>query len=105
MSVFALDVDGTLDSSNGPIPTQRMVELRERGHTVVVVSESGAFPKTPEGESVFVRVVGKPRVNNLQDVMAAYPGQDLYLYISDNPADDQIAAAAGFSYMHPSHFR
>ncbi len=85
----------------------RLVELAGQGWTIVIVSPSGAFPKMPGLEaSIFQRYVNGPnRVDNLLAAKADHPNEEFYLYVSDNPGDDQVAASAGFAFMHPTHFR
>ena len=97
MVLVALDCDGTLDCSGGPIPVERVLGLDA---IVVVVSPSGACASLP-----FPKFVdGQTRGENLRKAKQAY-NQKLNIYVSDNPGDDQVAAQEGFTYIHPKDFR
>ena len=43
------------------------------------------------------------RLENLLSASLRYPSL-LYIYVSDNAGDDEIAKNAGFSYIHPKDF-
>lgn len=104
--LLACDVDGTLETSMGPVQISRLKDLQERGWTIVIVSESGNFPKDESGKPTFPRIVERgSRTNNLRAVRATFPGHEFYLYVSDNPGDEVLAGQAGFAYIHPAQFR
>jgi hypothetical protein len=96
--LLAFDVDGTLDSSAGPVPVARLHELAELAACrVVIVSPS---PARPPG---FWEVISDDRAGNLRAAAAEFPA-DLRLYVSDNE-DRDAAKAAGFSYVDRHDFR
>jgi hypothetical protein len=96
--LLAFDVDGTLDSSAGPIRVEFLHALAELPATrVVIVSPSAARPPG------FPEEIGADRAANLRAAAAAWPS-DLRLYVSDN-GDRDAAAAAGFSYVDRLDFR
>ena len=45
MALLCFDVDGTLDTGDGPIPVSVLHELNGMGHKVVIVSPSPLRPK------------------------------------------------------------
>lgn len=99
--LIALDCDGTLDVSNGPIPVSRIQELNIHPYIqIVVVSPSRYCVQLP-----FPRfVTGDTRLENLLAALAHYPSSIFNIYCSDNPGDDETARMAGFTYVHPKNF-
>lgn len=96
--LLAFDVDGTLDSSAGPVPVARLRQLATLpGCVVVLVSPSAARPPH------FVEYISDDREANLRAAAERYPSA-LGLYVSDN-GDREVARSAGFTYVDPSDFR
>ena len=101
--VVACDVDGTLDTSNGPVPVRRLLELQGYGAHVWIVSPS---EKRPAG---FREAIDSDRATNLRQVRLAEYAEDalagtfLYLYISDNK-DYDAARQTGFTYVEAAQF-
>jgi hypothetical protein len=96
--LLAFDVDGTLDSSAGPILVTRLHELAELPEVkIVIVSPSAARPPG------FWEIISDDRTANLRDAAAEFPA-DLRLYISDNE-DREFARQAGFTYVDRNDFR
>lgn len=101
--VFCFDVDGTLESSNGPVSVDALLKLEEKGHLVVIVSESPHYPRGLGDEPLFERIVERgSRAQNLLAVKEKYPGRNYY-YISDNQ-DQAQALEAGVIFMEPATF-
>lgn len=101
--VVACDVDGTLDTSSGPVPVRRLLELQGYGAHVWIVSPSGKRP------SSFREAVDGDRAANLRQVRLTEHAEDalagtfLYLYVSDNK-DYDAARQTGFSYIEAAQF-
>ena len=100
MILIAFDCDGTLDSSDGPIPVSRLYELNIPPYIqIVIVSASPFCVRLP-----FPRFVSEnTRLENLLTAAIRYPST-LNLYISDNTGDDMVAKMAGYIYCHPKNF-
>jgi hypothetical protein len=102
-TVIAFDVDGTLDSSQGPVPVLRLTELRGYGFHIWIVSPSSNRP------GGFEEAVTGERVANLRQVRIEELSRDplagtfVYLYVSDNK-DYDAARQAGFSYIEAGQF-
>ncbi len=98
--LIALDCDGTLDSSDGPIDVKRLHEINIPPYIqIVVVSASPFCARLP-----FPRFVSEnTRLENLLAAAIRYPST-LNIYISDNPGDDENARMAGYVYIHPKNF-
>lgn len=98
--LIALDCDGTLDVSDGPIPVSRLHEINIPPYIqVVVVSASPFCAQLP-----FPRFVTEnTRLENLLVAAIHYPST-LNIYVSDNIGDDMMARMAGFCYIHPKDF-
>lgn len=98
--LIALDCDGTLDASDGPIPVSRLHELNIPPYIqVVLVSGSPFCAQLP-----FPRFVSEnTRLENLLAAAIRYPST-LNIYVSDNTGDDMVARMAGFVYIHPKDF-
>jgi hypothetical protein len=95
--LLAFDVDGTLDSSAGPVPVARLHALQAPDCRVVIVSPS---PARPPG---FPEYLGEDRAGNLAAAADGWPA-DLCLYVSDNE-DREAARLAGFIYVDRNDFR
>lgn len=95
MIVYAFDVDGTLSSSAGPVPLDDLRELVRRGHAVVIVSPSTncpeEWPRCSDGE----------RTANLREARKQYPDAAQYIYVSDNPGDEEVAFGANYKLVRP----
>lgn len=100
MILMAFDCDGSLNSSDGPIPVSRLHELNIPPYIqVVIVSASPFCSRLP-----FPRFVSEnTRLENLLAAAIRYPST-LNIYVSDNTGDDMNAKMAGFSYIHPKDF-
>lgn len=98
--LIAFDCDGTLDTSDGPIPVSRLHELNIPPYIqIVIVSASPFCARLP-----FPRFVSEnTRLENLLDASLKYPSL-LNIYVSDNPGDDITARTAGFVYVNPKDF-
>lgn len=98
--LIAFDCDGTLDSSDGPIPVSRLHEINIPPYIqVVIVSPSPFCSRLP-----FPRFVSEnTRLENLLAAAIHYPSI-LNMYVSDNTGDDMTAKMAGFVYCHPNDF-
>lgn len=105
--LVAFDVDGTLDTSQGPVPwawiERQRISMRDDGDppiAVVVVSPSLMWPR----DSPVIRFVdGDTRVENLRAAAAFFHEARLRLYVSDN-GDWEAARAAGFVLVTPEDF-
>ncbi len=106
MILFAFDVDGTLDTSGGPISFGLFATLSTYGLVhflhVAIVSPSGAWPKGAFPHFDFAAPDGG-RQANLERAKAAFPEDVVWIYISDNK-DYDAAAAAGFAYIEAAEF-
>lgn len=94
--LVAFDVDGTLETSQGPVKLTTLAKLLEAGADIAIVSPSNAYPLglaylrcLPDG--------GGSRSANLLEAKRRFPS-DLYLYVSDN-GDIGEAQVAGFIYV------
>jgi len=98
--LVAFDCDGTLDTSDGPIPVSRLYDLNSPPYIqVVIVSASPFCARLP-----FPRFVSEnTRLENLLAAAIRYPSL-LNIYVSDNPGDNMTAKNAGFCYIHPKDF-
>jgi hypothetical protein len=112
--VIAFDVDGTLETSAGPVKIDRMNDLIKAGVDVWIVSPSGLSPNRRTTEPTnFPEVINGDRLANLNKVKESYGAGAvaqwlngapfLFLYVSDNK-DYDIAKQAGFSYIEAQQF-
>lgn len=100
MAVYAFDVDGTIETSAGPVTILQLARLLEQGHFVYIVSPS---PLRPHGFPVVLPHGGGSRQENLRAVQQMHPDEDLFIYVSDN-GDIGEAHAAGFVYVRHDEF-
>ena len=97
--LVCFDVDGTIETSRGPITVETLRALERAGADVAIVSPSTA---RPAGFPEFIK--GALRRDNLLAAAAAHPRTLLRIYVSDN--EDQVEAqAAGFTYVRHDEFR
>ncbi len=100
--VIALDCDGTMDSSNGPVSVKRMTELAASQEVkAYMVSGSASCANTPFDR----RAILADRTESLKKVRELEASANLFIYVSDNAGDDARAAQTGFVYVHPKDFR
>jgi len=102
MILLAFDVDGTLDTSAGPVPWAKVRQMAQAMPQVAlgIVSPSGARPK----DDTLAYIAGSGlRRDNLLAFYRAYPGAWLRIYVSDN-GDTAEADAAGFALLTPQQF-
>ncbi len=100
--VIALDCDGTMDTSNGPVSVKRMTELAASQEVkIYMVSGSASCTNTPFDR----RAILADRTESLRKVRELEPSGTLFVYISDNLGDDGRAWQTGFVYVHPKDFR
>jgi hypothetical protein len=102
--LIGFDVDGTLDTSAGPVPWERVKALHlflqlTKAGACGIVSPSSAWPR----EVVPAYLPGPTRADNLRAFAAAYPLALVRLYVSNND-DIGEAAAAGFAYVDYREF-
>jgi hypothetical protein len=98
VTVYGFDIDGTLETSAGPVSIERLDALRRDGHYVYLVSPSEARPK-----GFPIVASGAHRSDNLRQVKAMHPDETEFIYVSDN--GDQVAATeAGFTYVWHTGF-
>lgn len=95
--LVCFDVDGTLETSAGPVTVQRLKDLEAGGVAVVIVSPSSLRPKG------FKEKIEGTRRDNLLAAKSLYPAH-VNLYVSDN-GDMGEADAAGFTYVDRLLFR
>jgi hypothetical protein len=101
--LLAFDVDGTLDTSAGPVLWSKVLGLVGfmSGYVHLgIVSPSAARPKD---DTPFYGKPDSTRTDNLRFFAQAFPGAALRLYVSDNN-DEQAAIDAGWAFCHPLSF-
>jgi hypothetical protein len=103
MILLAFDIDGTLDTSAGPVAWAKVRALEAVGIWVHLglVSPSGNGPK--DGTPVYL-APSEQRVENLLMFARAFPTALWRLYVGDTPDDAAAAVAAGWGYSNPENF-
>ncbi|MHA2405330.1 MAG: hypothetical protein ACXACH_01100 [Candidatus Hermodarchaeia archaeon] len=104
MKLAALDCDGTLIYSNGPL---NPVMLRQRGYFTVLVSLSRKCLDKEGFDDIIPShaddgIPSKLRKQSLIRVKEKYTDAEEYVYISDNLGDDVISLEVGFRHVHPN---
>jgi len=99
--LFAFDVDGTLDISNGPISSKWLYKLKEKG---AIVGFAGNHDKAKkEGLLGFdFYDTGDPEA--LERIKKKFKA-DLYIHIGDTEEDKESARKAGFTFIRAEDFR
>lgn len=97
---FAFDCDGTLETSNGPVPIRFLEELMDSGHDVFIVSPS-VYCVGLRHIPHFTLLAHRAKV--LMDLMGRVES-DRYIYVGDSQADLQSAEAAGWEFISAHGF-
>jgi hypothetical protein len=97
VNVYCFDVDGTLESSSGPVSLSDLDALMDMDHVVLIVSPSSAVP-----ERYAKCLTEGTRADNLKEARKMFDGGTEYIYVSDNPGDEEVAREAGFTFLHPN---
>ena len=103
--MVAIDVDGTLASSAGPVTKAHIKALEKQGirwgilssrsqeRSLAACRELGICP-------AFVMVCRiDHRAEELRQLKEAYPDENIYIYIADTERDHQEALAAGWDFV------
>ena len=103
MKLAALDCDGTLIYSNGPLDP---LTLKKKEYFTVLVSlskkcldEEGfddIIPSTADDA-----IPSNLRKKSLTKVKEKYTDAEKYVYMNDNLGDDAISREVGFRHIHP----
>lgn len=101
---MSFDVDNTLDISKGPIPSDRVRELKEKGNGTIIVGFNGnhSLARRELGGGFDFYEGGK--LATLDKLNREYPDAVLKIHVDD--ADfKQGCQERGWIYLHPSDFR
>lgn len=100
MILFALDCDGSIDVSQGPIPVNLLYELVNKGHQIIIVSPSPFCIgiDLPHYSPLFTR--RHENLNYLKNTISA----DRYIYVGDTESDLQSAQMAEWDFCPASQF-
>jgi len=104
MVLVALDVDGTLAGSSGPITSEMVRQLGEKGVFWGILS-SRAPERSKEVTSAmaiepsFIRTCRVyQRAEELKALREEFPGYDRYIYVADAPQDRDETLRAGWDF-------
>jgi hypothetical protein len=112
MTVFAFDVDDTLEISDGPVPLDALAALRQEGHVVglcgnwaLVVQRVANWPRFVS----FLGPIACSKVEHLLELKKYLPA-DEYVMVGNDPAicgnspDRDAAAQAGWRFLREAEF-
>lgn len=117
MTVFAFNVDETLEISNGPVTLQSLMDLRVQGHVVGICGNMHVFCKVP-GWQYLVSFLGQgylPKEAFLHGLKANIPADD-YVMVGNQFGRtnslgfvcgshcSEAAAAAGWRFLLEDEF-
>jgi len=109
-SLVAIDVDGTLSGSSGPISTEMIKRLNEKGifwgilcsrsrdRTKMVTDEMKIQPRFTEVCRVY------QRCEELRVLRDEFSGYQQYIYVADTPQDEEETLKAGWRFCYASRF-
>ena len=104
-TIIAFDIDGTVDTSGGPIAWAD-VKATFASRTDValgIVSPSRNRPADETPSFLAGDSGGQDRAENLRMFAATHPGVRMRIYVSDN-GDRAAAVHAGFEYVDAKEF-
>lgn len=108
-SLVALDVDGTLSGSSGPVTTEMVKKLDEKGifwgilcsrspdRAKMVTDDMGITPCFFRNCRVY------QRAEELVALSDEFSG-GRYIYVADTPQDEEETLRAGWQFCHASKF-
>ena len=112
MTIFAFDVDHTLEVSDGPVPLGALASLREQGHIVglcgnwaLVVQRVKDWPRLV----CFLGPIACSKVEQLVELKKHISADD-YVMVGNDPAifgnspDRAAAAEAGWRFLREEEF-
>jgi hypothetical protein len=107
-SLYAFDIDHTLEVSNGPVPVHALRELVDQGHIVGLCGNWALMVRaTPDWHRLiaFVGPVGTTKAEFLAQLKQHVPARE-YVMVGNDPntglgssQDRSAAAAAGFRFI------
>jgi hypothetical protein len=112
LTVYAFDVDETLEVSGGPVTLAMLAELRAQGHVVGICGNWGAFVQRVQGwwNLISFHNAGTPnKETHLINLKQYTPGDDFVLVgnilgVSGSSDDQGAAARAGWRFIRESDF-
>jgi len=112
MTIFAFDVDHTLEISDGPVALTALERLRAQGHVVglcgnwaLVVRQVADWPQLVS----FLGPIACTKVDQLAHLKRYVPADD-YVMVGNDPAifgnspDRDAAAEAGWRFLREAEF-
>jgi hypothetical protein len=112
MTIYAFDVDDTLDLSGGPVPMATLVALRHERHVVGLCGNWALVTRAVPGWHdvvSFVGPIGSTKGEMLEQLRAFCPADD-YVMVGNDPAvfgnSDDVGAAreAGWRFISEHDF-
>ena len=112
MTIFAFDVDHTLEISDGPVPLAALAALREQGHVVGLCGNWGFVVQRVTDWPRLVSFLGPiacTKVDQLTELKRHVPADD-YVMVGNDPAvfgnspDREVAATAGWRFLREVEF-
>jgi len=102
MTLYAFDVDGTLEVSEGPIKLGVLRNLIAQGHPVYIVGNYGKLSQTtlefPNGN------LFSTKESSLKILSERHPEQTQKIYIGDVETDKTSAESAGWQFVFAKDF-
>lgn len=109
--LISFDIDGTLETGNGPGPITLIMVRRalEAGHTIGSCSDRPVQDQRNMWAAAGIEVSFSVLKHKLGDVMAQFPDHEEYFHIGDTEMDEHYARLSGFTFaqvqtMDPHHW-
>ena len=102
--LIAIDIDGTLEWSHGPVKVETLKRL-QKGHIIVGGSGHPAPIQVLEFRAKGIRLKACPRkdVERLKTLKRKFKAED-YIFVGDDHIDREVAEEAGYRYLTPQEF-
>jgi hypothetical protein len=99
--LISFDIDGTLETGNGPGPiTLEMVRrAKEQGHIIGSCSDRPVQDQKNMWAAAGIEVSFTVLKHKLDTVKAEYPDAEVYYHIGDTEMDEHYARISGFEYL------
>ena len=112
MTIFAFDVDHTLEISEGPVPLAALGGLREQGHIVGLCGNWAlGVQRVPDWPRLvsFLGPIACTKVDQLVELKKYVPAADYVMVGNDsaifgNSPDREAAAQAGWRFLRETEF-
>ena len=102
-TLICFDVDGTLEVSTGPVPLERLRQLKRQGAIIYIVGNYGKLAQTTT-EFEDGNIAGT-KAESLRLLAERHPDALRRIYVADTGGDKIAAESVGYLFIFAGDFR